>query len=105
MVIDKNARVVLEFRLTLESLDALHREKYLDCPVNMGVDFFPEQVIDSLMSKKTGDEVTYSLGPGEAGSSYREDYVLHMVRDDFREYNSCRAITPRFGRFYPWGYV
>jgi len=105
MVIDKNARVILEFGLTWKSLYALHHEKYLARPVTIGTDLFPEQFLDSLLGKKTGDEVTYSLGPGEAESSYREDYVLHMARDDFRECNSCRAITPQFGRFYPWGFL
>lgn len=96
--ITKNSLVDIEFQVKWKSLEGSHIDSLL-LMVNFWRDLLPEEVCDTLMGAREGDEKRVRFAPGYLITDYN---AQNQYRVKWFDFDSARA-RPAFGRFYPKG--
>ncbi|MFO8031155.1 MAG: class I SAM-dependent methyltransferase [Desulfohalobiaceae bacterium] len=103
--LDRDFFATLEFDLQWESACALHQERFLARKVNIWRDIFPPGLEETLIGKKPGDRLRQDYDPGHMVPGYRPSQVRQLPWSCFRPPQGLQPMLPRFGRFYPKGFL
>ncbi len=94
----------VEFVIRWQSDEAAHEEHFLARKVNPWRDILPPGMDEALRGAVAGDVVRETYIPGKLVPGPRPRKVAAIPRDCFRPFKlRGELITPRAGRFYPYG--
>ncbi|MFW6315462.1 MAG: methyltransferase domain-containing protein [Desulfohalobiaceae bacterium] len=103
--LDRDSFATLEFNLQWQSRYAEHQERFLARKVNIWRDMFPPGLEEALMGKKPGDRLSLNYEPGVMVPAHRLSQEPQLPRHSFRPPRDLNPMQPRFGRFYPQGFL
>jgi SAM-dependent methyltransferase/FKBP-type peptidyl-prolyl cis-trans isomerase 2 len=103
--LDRDCFATLEFDLQWNSQYASHQERFLARKVNIWRDSFPPGLEQALLGKKPGERLRLEYEPGGLVPAYRTSQDRLLPRHCFRPFRSVQPVQPRFGRFYPKGFL
>ena len=102
--IETDSIVDLMFHLKWKSGSASHTDCYQASNVNVWRDHFPPVLLDSMMTKSSGDRIELSLDQGEILPAVDPKKIFRIEARQFdRNFDSNAMIQPRQGRYYPRG--
>ena len=102
--IDMDSLVDIIFNLRWKSDTAFHTDCYQASKVNIWRDFFPPELLDSLLGKEPGERVELKIKSGDYLPDYKKNNLFRVNRSQFSNRTGQEiAINPQLGRFYPKG--
>jgi FKBP-type peptidyl-prolyl cis-trans isomerase 2 len=102
--ISEDVLTSIEFKVSYEHNGICHTDGYYGQRINLWRDILPQQLLEKILGKQTGDQVVLDINPSTwvAVRDERKIYEFHQ-RQVSGLSPQVDPIHPRFGRFYPLG--